>query len=856
MVRSRPAAGGRLLMGFFSNLAASFFGDSGVDASPVPMGEEWMLSEILPWRDFDAKDGRNVYRLADIMGREGVGVMLEVAPVCGGDEAAGRIHSLIKDSFPEGGVVQIINWSSPSITGELNRWWAPRLERGGVAGRMARERVKFIEEGRYSSVIRPIVLPHLRRLFITARIEGALTPRGFEALDKFRKAVKGAFRDMGGASEVAPDKFCGLVDELLHRRMAGGGRAAKHNRREPLNTQFAGSAVTVFPDGVRLSGDPEIAVACGAVQRLPDQFAFGQGAALNGVPDNPEMRPLGPVLTTMSIAARTAESAKATAMGKVTSLSHKIDRGMAKMSPGATRQKNEWERVGESIARGEKLLDVSLIVCAYVAQEEAAPTDAIDEMRKIWRAQNVELGDETGVHLPLLMNALPFGASARAMRDLKSMMRTRVTLSDVAGHLAPVHGEWNGHRDPDGVLLFGRTGQLMTWNPFRSETNYNVAVSGRSGSGKSVFMQEMAGSLVSSGGRAIVVDDGRSFENTALALDGDFVTFDEAASVCINPFSLISAGAMDSGGAEEATEEHSAEDYRSIALGAATSIAVTIATDGSGAMTPFERQLIRDAVDKAWGEKGVDASFTDVKRNLEERGVADPRAQDLAAMFSRFASGGEYARWFEGRSDLRINSAFTVFELGDIKSNRLMKTIVLQIIMFLGEQLMFNTDRSIRVGLFIDEAWDLLDGDEMGRFIGGIARRARKHSGMLVTGTQSINDFYANPAAKATIDNSDWTVVLSQKGEAIENLRRDNRLSVSEYVRQQLSSLKKHDGAFSEMGIRNSDGGWVFARLVLDPYSIGVYSSKGATVERLKRLRASGVPLEDAIARLVEEGAT
>ena len=126
---------------------------------------------------------------------------------------------------------------------------------------------------------------------------------------------------------------------------------------------------------------------------------------------------------------------------------------------------------------------------------------------------------------------------------------------------------------------------------------------------------------------------------------------------------------------------------------------------------------------------------------------------------------------------------------------------------------------------------------------------------MLVTGTQSLNDFYANPAAQATVENSDWTIVLSQKAEAIDSLRTDNRLRVSEWVRLQLGSLKKHDGAFSELAIRNSDGGWAFVRLVLDPYSIGVYSSQGETVERLRALEAEGVPLEEAIAQMVEEGA-
>ncbi len=125
---------------------------------------------------------------------------------------------------------------------------------------------------------------------------------------------------------------------------------------------------------------------------------------------------------------------------------------------------------------------------------------------------------------------------------------------------------------------------------------------------------------------------------------------------------------------------------------------------------------------------------------------------------------------------------------------------------------------------------------------------------MLVAGTQSLNDFYSNPAAKAVIDNSAWAVALAQSQEAIDNLRNDSRLKIDDFVTQQLQTLKKHDGAFSELAIRNSEGGWVFSRLVLDPYSIGVYSSRGSTVKRIQEMKNEGIPLEDAIQMLVDRG--
>ena len=73
----------------------------------------------------------------------------------------------------------------------------------------------------------------------------------------------------------------------------------------------------------------------------------------------------------------------------------------------------------------------------------------------------------------------------------------------------------------------GRRGQPGPWSPFANEAgNYNVAVTGKSGSGKSVLMQELvAGLIAGAGGEAVVIDDGRSFQHTAEALGGAFIAF-------------------------------------------------------------------------------------------------------------------------------------------------------------------------------------------------------------------------------------------------------------------------------------------------------------------------------------------
>ncbi|MCZ3294323.1 DUF87 domain-containing protein, partial [Acinetobacter baumannii] len=66
-----------------------------------------------------------------------------------------------------------------------------------------------------------------------------------------------------------------------------------------------------------------------------------------------------------------------------------------------------------------------------------------------------------------------------------------------------------------------------------------VAVFGKSGSGKSVALQELCAAFAGVGAKIIVIDDGRSFEHMAKSLGGNFVEFRLRDGFSLNPFSMI-----------------------------------------------------------------------------------------------------------------------------------------------------------------------------------------------------------------------------------------------------------------------------------------------------------------------------
>ena len=335
-------------------------------------------------------------------------------------------------------------------------------------------------------------------------------------------------------------------------------------------------------------------------------------------------------------------------------------------------------------------------------------------------------------------------------------MKTLLTSSAV--NLAPVHGEWRGQgtaRDaPPALLLIGRRGQPACWSPFANEAgNYNVAVTGKSGSGKSVLMQELVSGIAGAGGEAVVIDDGRSFQHTAEALGGAFIAFGKDPAR-LNPFAMIDA--------EVAARD---SDYREECFAMLAAVIGRMCRR-RGRIDDIEAALIDEAIAGAWEDAGNGADLGTVQRRLEAGG--DRRASDMALALGPWRPGGAFGRLFEGTETPALDAALTVFELAELKGRGDVQGVVLMLVIFLATQRMYHGPRTRPKAIVIDEAWDLLSGDDSRAFLEGAARRARKYRGALITGTQSVNDYYANPAARAAWENSDWVIFLAQKDESVE----------------------------------------------------------------------------------------
>ena len=145
-----------------------------------------------------------------------------------------------------------------------------------------------------------------------------------------------------------------------------------------------------------------------------------------------------------------------------------------------------------------------------------------------------------------------------------------------------------------------------------------------------------------------------------------------------------------------------------------------------GGIDDIEAALIAEAIAAAWDEAGNGADLGTVRTHLEAR--EDGRAKDMATALGPWCPGGAMGRLFAGSAVPDLGNAMTVFELAELKGRGDVQAVVLMLVVFLATQRMYHGPRTRAKAIVIDEAWDLLSGEDSRAFLEGAARRGAQVS--------------------------------------------------------------------------------------------------------------------------------
>ncbi|EQB02074.1 type IV secretion system protein TraC [Sphingobium baderi] len=809
-----------------------------------------MLAHWLPYRSYDPASGI-FYNSASR------GFVLEAAPMIGADERSGEILAqLLSEAVPTPGCLQIHQWMSPRVSELLSRWYVPRYLARGIYERVAKHRVAHMTDGVWSSLSAdaPFSLRNHRVALSYSTPESSRVSN--EEIMTVRDGLISALASINvGARAMDPQALIAWIDDITSPTTAPGDDAVSYSAFDSIADQAirrdmelrveAGRLLLrterFRPTGREIDGTPEIGdihpdrfeIRSFSVRNLPERWAPWDMARLIGDMFADKLRMPCPVSTNLCIDFPDAEAASSKAGFKYMRTTSLADSKSARFLPQLKEQSREWRHVNDEMKQGHKLVRVFHSVTAF---SPLGKGDAHERaLKSVYRAAGWDLLADRYLQIMGLLCAMPMTMANGLSKDLERMKRMRTMLTTTAANLAPLQGEYLGGPIPH-LLLIGRRGQPFFWSPFENSAgNHNVAVFGKSGSGKSVALQELCASLCGAGAQVVVIDDGRSFEHSVKLQGGAFVEFTMSSGFCLNPFSMIDA--------EQAGRD---EDYLLDCMAMLKAIVNQMARH-IDRLNDTERGLIDGAVNRVWEEKGRAGSIDDVIAALEETG--NQMAADLGIAMVPFSTRGTYGRFFRGEVSFELSAGLTVFELSDLSAREELRSVVLTAIMFLSQQMMRRVDRAVPKALLLDEAWQMLRGGAMADFIETYARTCRKYGAALVTATQSLNDYYKSAGSIAALENSDWFVILQQKAETIADFKKHDRFEMDDYTDALLRSLKRNGFEYSDVMIKGPET-LAVGRLVLDPFSAALFSSSPATFAAIEDLVARGLGMEQAIERV------
>jgi conjugal transfer ATP-binding protein TraC len=793
--------------------------------------------------------------------KDGMGFMLEVMPQSGADDRMVDVLVSLYSNCPPDTGVQFHLFASPHICPPLRKYANLRMEdrdqiqKAQAFGRparndnlyrkLARRRYAHLSHGAHHSLTQGFHYT-IRdfRLMVSVSVKadpGNLSDR--ERIVGLRDGMGTTLRSASLPNRVCdaadlinwcslfvnPDRIDAATAPDLHY---DDGRELRDQIVDHDTIQDARSnGLHLWKEG---AGDG-LDVRFFSIKSFPERFGLWQMGALVGDLMQPALQYSSPFLLTMGVYILEPNSTKTVVTANHVRATQNAGSKMAVVMPDVAKKARDWSAAADAIDTGGALVSMYHQLGLFCHPAKVAQTQ--ETAKAIWRARGFELNADVYKHRQALLASLPMTLSPAFHGDLRKMKRvTRKTMAN-AIHLAPVLAEWRGSKTPT-LMFAGRRGQLLTLDLYDNDGNYNAAVIGSPGSGKSVLLNELAWSYRAIGAKIWMQDLGRSFEKLCRKADGTFIEFRPDVEISLNPFPLV-------------TDINEDIDMLLPAIAKMASMKQ---------LDEVQMKAISAMLLKLWAKYGQELDMTILRDSfvpgtIEELGIKDDqRVRDLAVMLNPYAKGGQYARFFSGRNTIDFSNDFVVIESEELKRKPDLQAVV-NIILFhaITREMYLTRDR--KKVWFIDELKQQLgDSSEndlvMAAAIDEAARRARKYGGSLVTATQNGDDYFTSAQMESALKCSDWTFLLRQKPESIELLARTGRFSMDEPKKRLLNSLRMEPGVFSECYITSPIGEGV-ARIILDPFSHLLFSNKLDDNAPLDALRRQGLSIDDAITELL-----
>lgn len=787
------------------------------------------FQEELPYRIYDPETHL-------FLQENSMGFVFELSPLIGCDR---HLESTLATLFSKVGSeydsIQYLLWPDHRIDPQLDAWSQPRKEMGGLYKNIAERKTSFYKQGIRGSNCPP---PRNFRFFLSYSSPVLSKEKLQQKREKFYEALKQFTSVKALDPQEFVDAFSGLVNY-------NGMTEVKARKIDPLTYLPASlclhGSVSLSEDHATFRQDSqEHLFKAFEVVEYPDEWHLHANPQFLGDFFNQEDQIHTDFFVHYGFYFPPQGFQEAKIKTKQGALRQQLRfKSMNKLFSTAQKQADELAYVENEIKKGAKIIKTHFTVGLFSKPEKLGDNEKALENR--FSTLGFKIAPMNSLHIDEFVRCLPMTwGESKHQREMSFLRSWKTATTTEAAAFVPLLAEWKGN-SPNGMPLFGRRGQFATWDLFETEGNFNTVVVGPSGTGKSVFMAELLTSHLGSGGRAFVLDKGKSFKKICKRIGGQYLHFDKDSNLNLNPFKMIP---------ETVDQEVMESTLRMV-----TTIVCTMAAPKKE-IDEDRENMIGQAVKKAFQKKGRSAVIEDVIEALEGESYETERmkgnTESLISALKKYKTDSEYKTYFYGKNALDLKADFTVIETQELEFDKDLQAVILQIFSLMIANEIFLGDRSKKSIVCIDEARQLLVSPQMGGFIEGMARRLRKHNGALLIGTQSVKDFKKAAGAEAAFQNSNWFVTLGCPGKEFTAIKEQGIFEDDPWIQNSLKSLRMRKGQYSEALIRNTmTGGLQVVQIKLDPYSLGLFSTKAETIKAIEALQAEGLSLDEAIVKLI-----
>ncbi|WP_058914195.1 type IV secretion system protein TraC [Entomohabitans teleogrylli] len=814
---------------------------------------------LLPYRHFDSESGLFV-------NDKTVGFILECTPLIGGNEQiVDALDNFLRNKLPRQKPLSFLLLGSKCISDMLDHGLADFSWQGEMAEKFNAITRAYYEQGALSGLANrkgyPLSLRNYR-LFISyaeehKRVDEAVVQSLSQTLSVVQQSLYSASMNADVLSKAG---LIGLVRELVNfRHDQITSPPDDTDPYEELNTQCAERAINlkVEPDSIRQSLANRDGTRSATrimnfmLEKNPEQFCLWQGGNnLSNLLDPASSVPC-PFAITLTVEVDEQAKSQNEAVRKFATNDKRANSAFAKWVPGVKDAAREWGDLRSRLSKGQSALArYSFGITLFCEDDDETALMSELALNNTFNANGLALAPPTFMQMRNYLSLFPFMMQEGLWGDMRRSGATLRAEAFNVANLLPVVAD--NRISPAGLPIPSYRNQLSFLNLFDTTSglgndNYNLAVCGTSGGGKSFLMQAIIRQILDSGGRSWVFDMGDSYKGLCANVGGVYV---DATELKFNPF----AGIVDI--------VESAESIRDLLL---------VLANPSGGMDDTSKSILLNAVQGVWegqspsGRSGNNALIDDVVLLLQhwiksavfqDADTVRHRMEEIVVSLEKYTTNGLYGEYFNSPEPALDDSVrFCVLEMGKLKNKPDLLAAIMFSMMIYVEQRMYLSPRSERKAAIIDEAWKLLASENsfIGDFIENGYRTARKYGGAYITITQGIEDFdgeKASLAARAAWSNSSFKIILRQNLEAFRKYNKTNEGQfnpVEQAVIEGFPSAK--DSHFSAFMLRV--GGQIsYHRLLLDPLSRVMFSSDGEDFEFRERCLKQGISLQETLLKL------